>query len=454
MKSQLTVKDDTAELQALKKIRRELHQYPELGFREFWTTAKICQYLDALGIEFKFGQALYREIKDVAFEEEFISRLPDLDGFFEKAREKLGSNQWLAAQQGGYTGVVAHIEGRKSGPMLGFRFDIDGLQIKESADADHIPASEGFASTNHLMHACGHDGHIAIGLGLAARLAKCRDQLPGNVYLIFQPAEEALGGGRVFQHVPAVKKLDYFIALHLGIYNERRIIPNCKFLACKWFKVKITGEGAHAAVIPEAGRNALQAACTAVNQLYAISRHSQGMQRIGVGRFHSDNPANIVADLAEFTFELRGENNDICQYLYDRATTIIDSAAKMHDCRSEIIPEGESITLDNDAALALKVKQASLTLGAAEADIVDFYLTPGGEDAFYLGDMVHKNGGKSTYICLGSPTKGGHHNPKFDFEEDMMQWGVDIQTPIMSCIPNSWNVRSGPGVSGKRGAKG
>ena len=244
--------------------------------------------------------------------------------------------------------------------------------------------------------------------------------------VIFQPGEEGFGGGKVFQHIPAIKELDYLISLHLGIYNERKIIPNCKFLACKWFKVKIRGEGAHAAVGPEAGRNALQAACTAVNQLYAISRHSQGMQRIGVGRFHSDNPSNIVADNTKFTFELRGENNDICKYLYDRASTIIDSAAKMHDCQSAIRLGGESITLDNDLALSQKVKRASLTLGAAEADIVDFYLTPGGEDAFYLGDMVHKHGGQSTYICLGSPTKGGHHNPKFDFEEDMMQWGVDI----------------------------
>ena len=426
MKTQLSVKDNNSELNELKKNRRELHQYPEIGFREFWTTAKICQYLDALGIEFKFGRALYREIKDVAIEKVFLSHLPDLDRFFQNAQEKLVSDKWLAAQEGGYTGVVAHIKGHKSGPVFGFRFDIDGLPVKESTDADHVPAREGFASTNDCMHACGHDGHITIGLGLAARLVKHRDQLAGDVYLIFQPGEEGFGGGKVFQHFPAVKKLDYLISLHLGIYNEKKIIPNCKFLACQWFKVQFTGVGAHAAVSPELGKNALLAASAAVGQLYAISRHSQGMQRIGVGRFHSDNPTNIVADNAKFDFELRGENNDISGYLYDRASTIIDSAAKMHGCRSEITLRGESITLDNDPALSLTVKQAALNLGAAEGDIVDFYLTPGGEDAFYLGDMVHKHGGKSTYICLGSPTKGGHHNPKFDFEEDMMQWGVDI----------------------------
>jgi aminobenzoyl-glutamate utilization protein A len=426
MGSQLSVKGSNPELDELKKTRRELHQYPELGFREFWTTARICQYLDALGVEFKYGKDLYLEIKDVAVEKEFINPLRDLDSSFQKAQEKLGPNKWLPAQEGGYTGVVAHIKGRKAGPMFGFRFDIDGLPIKESTDADHVPASEGFASTNDCMHACGHDGHITIGLGLAARLMKNRDQLAGDVYLIFQPGEEGYCGGKVFQHVPAIKKLDYLISLHLGIYNERKIIANCKFLACKWFKVKFRGEGAHSAASPELGKNALLAACLAVSQLYAISRHSQGLQRIGVGRFHSDNPSNIVADNAKFTFELRGETNAICEYLYDRAATIIDSAAKMHDCQSEIILGGALITLDNDTALSEKVKQASLTLGAGKEDIVDFYLAPGSEDAFYLGDMVHKHGGKSTYICLGSPTKGGHHNPKFDFEEDLMQWGVDI----------------------------
>ncbi|CAB1078053.1 Catalyzes the cleavage of p-aminobenzoyl-glutamate to p-aminobenzoate and glutamate, subunit A [Olavius algarvensis Delta 1 endosymbiont] len=437
MESQLSVKDSNPELNELKKIRRELHRYPELGFREFWTTARICQHLDTLGVEFKYGRDLYSEIKDVSVEKDFINRLPDLDTAFQEARAKLGHNKWLAAQEGGYTGVVTHIKGRQAGPMFGFRFDIDGLPVKESTDADHVPASEGFASTNECMHACGHDGHITIGLGLAARLVKNRDQLAGDVYLIFQPAEEALGGGKVFQHIPEIKKLNYLISLHLGIYNERKIIANCKFLACKWFKVKFKGLGAHAAVSPELGKNALLAACMAVCQLYAISRHSQGMQRVGAGRFHCNNPSSIVADYAEFNFELRGENNDICQYLYDRASTIIESAAKMHDCHSEIILEGEAITLDNDAELSQKVRQAALNLGVAEADMVDFYLTPGGEDAFYLGDMVHRNGGKSTYICLGSPTKGGHHNPKFDFEEDMMQWAVDILWETIQTLSRS-----------------
>ncbi|WP_413693416.1 M20/M25/M40 family metallo-hydrolase [Psychromonas sp. KJ10-2] len=184
------------------RLRRHLHQYPETGFTEYWTSNEICSYLSELGYEISYGKALY----EAAYPDiNHISELVNLDknkidNAYQSAMESISDDKWLPDMQGGFTGVIARLSCSDKGPKIGFRFDIDGLPIKESNNNTHKPSIENFTSKNQNMHACGHDGHTAIGLALAKQIAENREQLLGEFILVFQPSEEGPSGGEVFQN--------------------------------------------------------------------------------------------------------------------------------------------------------------------------------------------------------------------------------------------------------------
>jgi hypothetical protein len=143
--------------------------------------------------------------------------------------------------KGGFTGAIANIKCSDQGPKIGFRFDIDGLPIQESNEQSHAPQRKGFKSKNENMHACAHDGHIAVGLGLAKKIKENEKLLTGNYYFIFQPSEEGPSGGKVFSKIETIHGLDYIIPIHIGIINERKIVCGLSFMALKWVKVVYEG---------------------------------------------------------------------------------------------------------------------------------------------------------------------------------------------------------------------
>ncbi len=422
------INEQNPELAHLIELRKTFHSYPELGFSEFNTSCIICDYLSKLGFELKFGKDLYKN----AYPD--IDHISDLvvidksriDGGYESAAQKMKPNPWLESMQGGFTGVIASMKCSDHGPQVGFRFDIDALPVKESSDNSHLPCAHGFASQNANMHACGHDGHTTIGLGLANRIQQNRQQLKGTYHLIFQPSEEGPSGGHLFAKFPIFKKLDYLIPIHLGIIGQRQVVCRLSFLAARWFNVVYEGLNAHAAACPENGRNALLAACQAVNSLLAISRHSAGLSRVNAGKFFSDNPSNVISSHAEFNFELRGQTNTVCDYLNQRATAIIEHTARMHGLSYRLKQISECIYAENSTELTPLLKNAIIRAGIDPSAIIDDYLVPGSEDATFLMDQVRQNGGKTSFLCIGSPTSGGHHNPKFDFDQDLLLWSVAI----------------------------
>jgi len=408
------------ELAELIKLRRMFHQNPEIGFTEFWTTARICEYLEPLHCQLLYGDKL----KAALLEPDLLAARQNQLAY-KVAAEKCISDPWIEKLQG-ITGLVAIIKGKKPGPKFGFRVDIDGLPIVESTENAHLPYREGFASSNGFMHACGHDGHMAIGMGLATRLAAAADKLSGEYYLLFQPAEEMIMGGKIFSTLNFIKDLNYFIPVHIGLKSERKIICGLSFLADKRYHVSFTGNSAHSAAFPEKGKNALLAACQAVTGLYGISRHSDGYSRINIGCFQSDNAVNIISDKVEFDLDLRGQFNNINEYLATQAENIIIGASKMQDvqCSIKVVTEGEAA--DNSPALMSQIRKACLDIGIPEKDIMDHYLISASEDACIIMNKVAKNGGLATYVCIGCPTYGGHHNEKFDFDEDVLLTGVKI----------------------------
>src|SRR5699024_6781806 len=152
------------------------------------------------------------------------------------------------------------------------------LDIDESASEDHFPNQEGFQSKlPNKMHACGHDTHTAMGLGLATWIRESKENLCGTIKLIFQPAEEGTRGAKSMVEAGVVDDVDYFIASHIGtgVPHNHFVAANDGFLATSKLDISFTGISAHAGGEPEKGKNALLAAAAAVLNIYAIARHSE-----------------------------------------------------------------------------------------------------------------------------------------------------------------------------------
>ena len=198
--------------------RRDFHRYPEQGFLEIRTASRIAAELARLGYRLRLGREVMSEAA--------IMSKPDAATTAAHAAWAQANGAvatYLNALQDGYTAVVADWDSGKPGPTTALRVDMDALPIHESDAAEHRPQALGFRSENPgSMHACGHDGHSAIGLAVATLIAANRAALCGTIRLIFQPAEEGVRGGKALVEAGVVDDVDNFIAIHLGIGVPQR----------------------------------------------------------------------------------------------------------------------------------------------------------------------------------------------------------------------------------------
>ena len=170
----------------LVRQRRDFHKYPEARWTEMRTASIIARKLTELGYEVLIGEQVCAREPRV-----FVPSDEALKHAYQRAIAQGADPKFAEATKDGLTGVIGILRCGE-GPTVAIRFDIDALNIEESQDPDHFPVQEGFASVNSgVMHACGHDGHAASGLGVAQILVQIKDQLHGTVKLIFQPSEEA-----------------------------------------------------------------------------------------------------------------------------------------------------------------------------------------------------------------------------------------------------------------------
>jgi aminobenzoyl-glutamate utilization protein A len=325
---------------------------------------------------------------------------------------------------GGWTGAVAVIE-RGEGPTVGLRVDIDGLPIEESTDDGHHPADERFRSETGAMHACGHDAHMTIGLGV---LEAIRDSdFAGTLKVFFQPAEEVIGGGKPMAESGHLDDVDAFFALHVGLdYPTGEVVAGVEgILAVTQFYATFTGHPGHAGARPEEGRNAVQAMATAVQNLYSIPRHSEGASRVNAGRVGGGTATNIVPEEAFVHGEVRGETTAIRDFTWDRATKAMEGAAISHDCEVDVEVEGEAPSAESDDQLVDLVYDAAAAHPDVERPTRRGELG-GSEDATFLMQYVQDNGGLATYVGVGTDHPGGHHTATFDVDEDSLEIGVDV----------------------------
>lgn len=413
---------------SLKEIRRNLHAYPEAGWKEFRTTAIVAEELDRYGFDLSFGADAIDPSHRLGVPSE-----DELSSAKQRALEEDAPEEYIERMTD-ITGLVAEKTYRDgSGPVVGIRIDMDALERTEASDEDHRPAREGFASRHPSeMHACGHDGHTTIGLGIARKLDET-NEFNGTLKLFFQPAEEGGRGGLPMSETEQLTNIDYFIALHLGLGNEtgtviagyERPLSNAKLDAT------FSGEAAHAGKEPNAGRNALQAATAAIQNLYAIPRHSDGATRINVGKMESQNAQNVISEEAKMRVEVRGETADLNDYMLEKARRTLEHAAAMHEVRLKTRLYGKTTTFTADQEAVDMIMKGSDKVEKV-TNIVERDNLGASEDASYLIQKIQESDGKATFIGIGASNPHGHHTSRFDIDEEALQIGVDVVIETIS----------------------
>lgn len=358
-------------------IRRDLHMHPELGFQEVRTAGIVAKELQQLGMEVTTGV--------------------------------------------GKTGVVGLLEGEKPGPVILLRFDMDALPIQEENAVDYVSQNPG------VMHACGHDSHVAVGLTVARLLNQHRAELNGTVKFMFQPAEEGLGGAvamikdGVLQN-PAPSK-----ALSFHVWNDRPLgwmaaVPGPVMAGSGSFIVKITGVGGHGAS-PHITIDPVLTAAQVVTALQSIvSRNISPLTPavLSVTQIHAGDAFNVIPQTAEIRGTLRFFDPDTEEEIHKHFRQLVEGICAGFGCQAEITLRRGTPAVVNDPQVTASV-QAAVRRSIPGAELVTAdYQTMGSEDMAYVLDQV-----PGCYLFLGSANreKGldfGHHHPRFDIDEGVM----------------------------------
>lgn len=355
-------------------MRRDFHMHPELGFQEVRTAGIVAKELQSLGLEVSTGI--------------------------------------------GKTGVVAVIEGRKPGPVLLLRADMDALPITEDTGAE-------YASQNHgIMHACGHDGHTAILLTVAKMLNKVRDELPGSIKLVFQPAEEGMGGaeGMIRDGVLDNPKVDYVLGLHL--WNEKPVgwlgIAAGPYMAgADEFKLTLTGKGGHGAQ-PHTTADPIVAGAHIISALQTIvSRNVAPIDTavVSVTTFHGGHAFNVIPQTAEMTGTIRTFKPEVRERTLKRFEEIATGVAQSMGCTADVQFFNTAPAVVNEAKVTSIVQQAAAKVLTSHHIDTGNMATMGSEDfAFFL----NRAPGAFFFVGSANAERGlnqSHHHPKFDIDE-------------------------------------
>lgn len=365
-------------------MRRDFHMHPELGFQEVRTAGIVARELIEMGYEIKTGVAK--------------------------------------------TGVVALLEGTVPGPTLMLRFDMDALPILEQTNAAYASQNPG------IMHACGHDGHTAVGLTIAKILKENQNQLKGTVKLVFQPAEEGLGGALAMVEDGVLENPRPNMALSLHVWNEKPqgwlgITPGPVMAASETFQVRILGKGGHGAV-PHLTVDPVLASVQVVSALQAIvARNVAPLQSavISVTMIHGGDAFNVIPSTVELRGTIRTFDPIVREMVLKRFNEVVENVAKAMGCETEITVKSITPAVVNDENITERIQSiAKQVLPEAEVDMD--YRTMGSEDmAFFLREVP------GCFIFIGSANhqKGlnfAHHHPRFDIDEAALHHGVALIT--------------------------
>ena len=408
-------------LKQLVEQRRELHQWPEEGWTEFCTTAYVTEKLRSWGFTVLLGPKIIDQKSVFGRNKDLVEKA------IETARQR-GVSEAILNEMQGYTGAVALFDTGKGGPTTAFRFDIDCVCVQETSNPSHKPNKEGFRSRHDgYMHACGHDCHTSIGLTLAHWIAENKDRLKGKFKLVFQPAEEGVRGASAIAASGILDDVDYIFGSHISfIANTGEIVAAPFGLLCTTkFDVTFHGKPAHAGKEPNAGRNALAAACNAVVQMLGIPRHGGGMTRINIGTLRAGEGRNVIPSSAHMALEVRGETSSINDYMADQVKNIVEGISKGFGVTYEMSTMGAAVDFVNDPDMSRLVTEVAEKVSSVHTVIPEKNFG-GSEDYSILGRRVQTHGGKAAFFICGADRVSGHHQGDFDVDEKGLETGFDM----------------------------
>jgi len=361
---------------------------------------------------------------------EVDQNLPFSESVIVRELSKLGLDEIKAGQGKGH-GVFATLKGGKPGKVLALRADMDALPITE---ATGLP----FASKNGMMHACGHDAHVAMLLVTAQMLAEARAELAGSVRFIFQPAEETLSGAAPMIEGGALEnpKVDEIIGIHTGSIwtglkpGQIGWKAGPFMAATAHMTITFEGKGGHGAT-PHLTVDPIVMAAEAIVQLQTIvSREINPFEPavITIGQIEGGSAHNIISERCKVVGTIRSFNPDVDALIKERVRAIAEGVATSARGGAKVEFKGDLPAVINDEACSRKVRDiVSKTLGAEY--VAEIALpTSGSEDfAFYLD----KTPGAFFYHCgMFEPSSSGevvnypHHHPKFDLNESVLWTGT------------------------------
>ncbi|HIZ35752.1 MAG TPA: amidohydrolase [Candidatus Ruania gallistercoris] len=412
---------DAAATTGISQLRRDLHRRPELGFTEIETAARVIAELTGSADELRYGG----EVLDTTA----APSLPT-DAELAEARDRAraaGVHADLVDALGhGATGVVATVAGNRPGPVVGLRFDMDALPVTEDDSEEHLPAREGFASERDgVMHACGHDGHTAIGVYLVKQLAADRD-FPGTVRAIFQPAEEGVCGATPMVAAGVCDGVQVMAGVHLGMDLPVGEVAGGVdgVMATRKFAVTITGQAAHAALAPAQGRNALLAGAATALGLHTLPPISGATTRVNVGRMTAGTTANVIAERAELAAEIRASEDAALATLDERAEQVVAGAATMYGVSATTTTTGASLVARCDDDVVSPLLAAAENVPAiTRAHRVG--VMNASDDITVMMHAVQEAGGRVSYAVVGASNPAPHHNRRFDLDEAALPLAVD-----------------------------
>lgn len=362
--------------------RRDLHQHPELAFEEMRTASIVATELSALGLEVQTGI--------------------------------------------GKTGVVGVLEGAHDGMTVLVRCDMDALPIHE------VNATEYVSQIPNKMHACGHDGHVAIGLGVAKLLAARRDQMAGRVKFVFQPAEEIAAGANAMIADGVLESPVPQVALGLHLWNSMpvgtvSVTEGAAMASANDFTVTVRGVGGHGA-LPDETRDPILAAVQIITALQSIiSRNVSGLDTavLSVCNIHGGDAMNVIPSEVTFGGTFRTYQSATNDLVTRRLHEIAEGVAAALGCTAEVRAQLLAPALVNDSETNARLREVFRRV-APQLTFVDNARTMASEDMACFLERV-----RGTYFFVGSANQERglhypHHHPRFDFDEDALPIGVGL----------------------------
>ena len=334
------------------------------------------------------------------------------------------------------TGIIATIKGKSSGKTVLLRADMDALEVCEKNNVSYKSQKEG------LMHACGHDGHIAMLLGAAHVLNEIKNDISGEIKLFFQPAEEVAKGAKaVIEESRITDFIDAAFAIHLwqGIpVGKISLESGARMAAADMFSIKVKGKSGHGSMPHETVDAVVVASAIVMNLQHLVSRNTNPLDTlvVTVGKLTAGTRYNIIAGDALLEGTIRSFSDEVWKKVPEQLERVVKNTVATYCAEAEIDLFRATPPLVNNQDISDILKISAEKLYGEEV-VIKYEKTPGGEDFAYFTQAVP---GALAFVGIRNDEKGinsPHHNETFDMDEEALEMGTNLYVQFAVDFLNS-----------------